>query len=544
MSPLWRTLLGVALGTLFSSSLAAQARWEGHADECGLNTGHYLLKGATLYLKQAVESRFPDQRDGRLAEARRVLVEALTEAGQEDNGAAWYYLGRYYVLKTDPAGADSAFRQAQELAPACADDIATYRQQVAAIPLNEALRTWGEGKVDSASYFFALAASLAPEDAEVPLYTGIMYSAQNELDSAAKYIAIGQEAAESDTAHADRLKQALRELARGYETKAYENQAILTAPQTRQSRDSAIDVIATDSTRLAAMVGRVAEIREAGRRLDDASRQAFEQESTAVATKIEGMRTARDSLAVRAASDSSAVATSLRPAIESYQTYLAAYPDDVAASLRLARMFSLTGRGEELNALVERVVGLETTDRLALVQGGQSLYAEGQLVAAARLLEKALTLNPFDRNALIVLGNTYYALEDGERLRATAERLMGVDPLNARSVRVMALVFALEGDRDSTIYYIGLADGGIQWNVTVNQFIARDEVTSLAGSIRNLTREPLPPTTIVFEFLDAEGTVLFSESVEVPALDARGREQLSVRRQEGGAVAWRYHRQQ
>ncbi len=544
MSPLRRTLLGVALGTFLSSSLSAQSRWEGHADECGLDTGHYLLKGATLYLKQAVESRFPDQRDGRLAEARRVLVEALTAAGQEDNAAAWYYLGRYYVLKTDPAGADSAFRQAQVLAPACTDDIATYRQTVAAIPLNDALRTWGEGNVDSASYFFALAASLAPEDAEVPLYTAIMYSAQNELDSAAKYVAIGQEAAESDTAHADRLKQALRELARGYETKAYENQAILTAPQTRQSRDSVSDLIATDSTRLAAMVGRVADILEAGRRLDDASRQAFEQESTAVATKIEGMRAARDSLTERAATDSTAVATSLGPAIESYQTYLAAYPDDVAASLSLARMFSLTGRGEELNALVERVVDLETTDRLALVTGGQSLYAEGQHLAAARLLEKALTLNPFDRNALIILGNTYYALKDGERLRAAAERLMGIDPLNARSVRVMALVFALEGDRDSTIHYLGLADGGIQWNVTVNQFMARDEVTSLAGSIRNLTREQLPPTTIVFEFLDAEGTVLFSEPVEVPELDPRGRERLSVRRRQGGAVAWRYHQQQ
>ncbi len=544
MSPLRRTLLGVALSTLLSSPLTAQGRWDGPADGCELNAGHYLLSGATLYLKQATESNFPDQREGRLAEAHRVLIEALTEAGQENNAAAWYYLGRYYVMKADPAGADSAFRQAQELAPDCTDDISTYRSRVAVMPLNDALRTWGEGKVDSAGYFFALAARLAPEDAEVPLYTAIMYSSQNELDSAAKYVAIGQEAAESDTAHADRLKQALRELARGYETKAYENQAILTAPQTRQSRDSVSELIDTDSTRLAAMVGRVAEIREAGRRLDDASRQAFEQESTAVATKIDRMRAAHDSLAERATTDSTAVATSLDPAIESYETYLAAYPDDVTASLSLARMFSITGRGDELNALVELVVELETDDRLALVTGGQSLYAEGQHLAAARLLEKALTLNPFDRNALMILGNTYYALEDADHLRATAERLMGVDPLNARSVRVMALVFALEGNRDSTIHYLGLADGGIQWNVTVNQFMARDEITSLAGSIRNLTREPLPPTTIVFEFLDAEGVVLFSAQVEVPALDARGRESISVRRQEGGAVAWRYHRQQ
>jgi hypothetical protein len=49
--------------------------------------------------------------------------------------------------------------------------------------------------------------------------------------------------------------------------------------------------------------------------------------------------------------------------------------------------------------------------------------------------------------------------------------------------------------------------------------------------------------TLVFEFLDAAGSVLFRQSVAIPALPPGGRETIQVRSEQGGAVAWRYRRE-
>ena len=543
MYTLPRSILVAALVTLVSTPATAQGTWVGHADDCDISTGHFLVGGAVLYLKQAVETRFPDEREGRLQEAHRVLIRAVTEGGQADNAGAWYYLGRYYVLTNDPAGADSAFRRAVDLEPTCENDVATYRDRIAPVVLNEALRTWGEGHPDSAIGYFSLARGLAPDDAEAPLYMGMMYSQTGNLDSAAKYVAIGVELARVDTAHADRRKQAQLELARAFETRAYQNPAVTRAPQSRQGRDSVADLVAQDSSRLATMVGRVQEIRAAGRQLDEQSRSAFERESTTVATELAGRRAARDSLATQAAADSAAAVEAVRPAIEQFEGYLEDFPDDVDAAMSLVRLHSAAGNRARLNAVIERITSSGQVDPGALVQGGMTLAGEGQHEAAVRMLETALEANPYDRSALMSVCSSYYALRDGDKLLAAARRLMAGDPLNSNTMRMVARAWVLAGNRDSVDHYVKLADGEIGWHVNVQQFIVRESVTRLNGTVRNLAGRPLPATTLVFEFLDSDGNVVFSSPVELPAMDPRGRERVSIREEQGGVVAWRYRQQ-
>ncbi|MCH7874998.1 MAG: hypothetical protein IH965_06865 [Gemmatimonadetes bacterium] len=543
MSTFARTLLGIALGVLLTSPLPAQGRWVRHQDPCKLSTGHPLVGGAILYLKQAIETRYPDQRDGRLAEALRVLTEALTDERQHDNAAVWYFLGRYYTEMVDPAGADSAFRRAEQLQPICADDIAQYRDKMAPLSLNEALRTWGSGQNDSAAYFFHLAARLNSDDAEVPLYLSIMYATSGALDSAAKYLAIGLDASASDTTAGQRLKQAQLELARAYETRAYQNQAIIRAPLTRMNRDSMVRMVGRDSTRLATMLGRVQEIYDRGRQLDPESRGVFEQESTTVATRLGGYRAARDSLTAAAIADSVDAMESLAPALDRYRAYLDRFPDDVTAAMNLARLYSAAGDSDKLSALIDRIVVADNADASALVQGGMSLFGEGQHVSAARMLEAALKINPNHRTALLMLCRSYYALQEQEKLMPVARRLAVIDPLNSNAVRMLALGWALAGDRDSVGYYVAMADTGIVWHVNVQQFMTRKTLTRLTGSVRNLVPRPLPATTLLFEFLDSDGNVLFSFPVEVPALEPRARSSISIREQQGGSVAWRYRRQ-
>src|SRR5256714_15393621 len=117
------------IGALLVAGVAAPAaaqQWA--AAKCDLSTKHYLVNSGVLYLRSATETKFADKRAKDLKDADKVLHEALTTGGQEKNPAAWYYLARYYALQNDLAGADTAFARAQALAPACKEDISTWRR--------------------------------------------------------------------------------------------------------------------------------------------------------------------------------------------------------------------------------------------------------------------------------------------------------------------------------------------------------------------------------------------------------------------------------
>jgi hypothetical protein len=108
---------------------------------------------------------------------------------------------------------------------------------------------------------------------------------------------------------------------------------------------------------------------------------------------------------------------------------------------------------------------------------------------------------------------------------------------------VPALAFDIAGLTDSAARYLALADTGLGWNVNVLQFQSREQNTTLSGYVRNASRRALPATSLVFDFLDTTGQVLFSTMIPVSALDPNGRQSLAIRLEQGGAAAWRYRRE-
>src|SRR2546430_11854584 len=95
-----------ALCSAVAAPVLAQGGWVTPQPPCEISAAHFKVNGGVLHLKAAAEK--PDQRTGQLAEARRVLVEAILQDKQDKNPGAWYYLGRYYFETGDAAGADSA----------------------------------------------------------------------------------------------------------------------------------------------------------------------------------------------------------------------------------------------------------------------------------------------------------------------------------------------------------------------------------------------------------------------------------------------------
>jgi len=541
-----RTLLALVAGSLIPAIAAAQGVWIPHQEPCKLSTGHYLVKGAMLHLKLAVESQFEDTRASRQAEARSVLLEAIEEKGQEENAAAWYYLGRTHALTHDFTGADTAFRRAVALAPECAADVDGHRKDLAAFALNDALRTWGAGVNDSAILLFRQARALDSTDAEIPAYATLMFAGLQEPDSAARYAAAAVAAARLDTvdAHLRRVRQAELEVARAYETRALTDvPATRTAAQRRTARDSSLRAIAHDSTLLARIVSDIAAMRAGGGRLTPQARAAFERDSTLLESRLAAARAARDSLVPQAATDSAAAAAALAPAVEAYAGYLERHPDDADAALQALRLYATTGDRAGLDALVARIVASPEVSVASLVQAALSLYSDGLLAPAERLVRAALTRQPYDHGALNVGTYVYNALADTARLQDIAQRRLSLAPFDPAAARAKALAWNLAGDGDSARSWVAAADTGLGWNVQITQFQATEHGSTVSGYVRNAAQRALPAIDLVFEFLDADGAVLGTSSVAVPALDVRGRAPISARLEQQAAASWRYRRQ-
>src|SRR3989475_12726609 len=101
-------------------------------------------------LRNGTNTKFAEQRTKALKDAERDLTQAVRADGQEKNPAAWYYLGRYYLVVNDFAGADSALTKALALEPKCKDDISLYRRQAWVPVYNTAAAVWQAGDPDSA----------------------------------------------------------------------------------------------------------------------------------------------------------------------------------------------------------------------------------------------------------------------------------------------------------------------------------------------------------------------------------------------------------
>src|ERR1051325_6880989 len=137
-------LLALALAP--GAPLPAQGGWIPPQPPCDVPPANSKINNAITALTSAVEK--PESRDAQLAQAKRLLTDAIVQDKQSANPAAWYYLGRLAVTTGDVAGADTALARALALAPKCADDIATYRHDLWGELLNNGLAAWQDGQQD------------------------------------------------------------------------------------------------------------------------------------------------------------------------------------------------------------------------------------------------------------------------------------------------------------------------------------------------------------------------------------------------------------
>lgn len=214
------TLPALALLSIVASEAAAQqpvrdtlvakavASYTSHYTDpdCRLPKGHFKVSSAATYLKTSSETPVEANREHALDSGERIAIEAIQQNAQDKNPAAWYYLGRIYLRRGDVAGADSALRKAQELAPDCAQDIAKYRKVAFAPIINRAIDFSKNHQDDSAVVYYRRAAAWMPGSPIAAYNLAGMFASQKMDDSALVYYDAAMKAATDTAAQTVKLR--------------------------------------------------------------------------------------------------------------------------------------------------------------------------------------------------------------------------------------------------------------------------------------------------------------------------------------------------
>jgi tetratricopeptide (TPR) repeat protein len=159
---------------------------------------------------------------------------------------------------------------------------------------------------------------------------------------------------------------------------------------------------------------------------------------------------------------------------------------------------------------------------------------------AARAFEAVLEKNPYYRDALFNLANTYYQMRDTSKFLSVAQRLVAVDPMNRTSNLLLAQAFQMRAQGDSALRYLQISDSILPVEVNVTELSLSDSAAHTGGVITNFHKRPSKPLTIAFEFVNLKGEVVATSDYNVPAVDPEGNHLFRVSVQGPGITAYRY----
>ena len=187
---------------------------------------------------------------------------------------------------------------------------------------------------------------------------------------------------------------------------------------------------------------------------------------------------------------------------------------------------------------------------LDLFSTGVKLFNASEFDKAVEAFESGLEKNPFYRDALFNLANTYLEIsQDASRPQAERDaalrkmddvvhRLFEVDPKNRGTYRILAAAHTLQDMDDSSAAILDEMEA-LTYEVSVDISRPVSAGYMAAGRIINLKDTPTDVPSITLEFLDGTGQVVATDTIggETLGPNASGRFNST---QAGDILAWRY----
>ena len=240
-------------------------------------------------------------------------------------------------------------------------------------------------------------------------------------------------------------------------------------------------------------------------------------------------------------------------AIPVLEKYIGWVPNDPEVKRALATSYRAVGQTDKAAAL-EKEVGPAPGGAAASpaaagageMNAAIALYNEKKYQEAAAAFEKVVASQPYNRDALYGLANSYVGLKNGPKLAETAEKLVAIEPMNEEIVRMLANGQRM-AKKEAQANKTAIRSLGMPVTVSITQFAPTAAGATISGTASGReaqTPQGKPvaakPLTLVFEFLDAKGTVVGNQEVQVPALKPGQSQPIEAKVQGAGVAAWRY----
>jgi tetratricopeptide (TPR) repeat protein len=509
-----------------------------------MNTSHFLLNGANLYMMRAGNvSANQDEKIRNLADAKRNLLQAIAQ-GQEGNPSAWFLLGGLYAMQGDLRGADTALIKAEAGMPLCLSYITRIRRSLWTPIVNRGVSAQQRNDFPGAKRAFTEANAILHTDPTTYYYLASMSANESQTYSAAA------DSIRKGGTHADSVK----------------------ADSVKRMLEAAIDT-AVDNYRIT--------IRLANDSANRATKalQDLAQTATFNSARLFHRRKNWDSAA--------AYYTKVRDA----------HPNDAQALTGLATVYAAAGKLADAQKLYDTVlVRADSLDPLDLFAAGVELFKGGTFDRAAQALRLGLARNPYHRDALYNLANTYLSMANdaqgdidsitalarkaapaapagrrgaagragagaparpagpdtsmlprlraakkqaGDSMLPVVRRLNEVDPQNKISLRLLAAAYQQTGNDDSTLAILGRWHS-LPFEVTVNSLDVTPTGARISGFVSNLTAAQAAEPVVTFELLDGTGKTVTTTTVPAAPLAANTSFGFDLTATGAHIVAWRY----
>ena len=244
-------------------------------------------------------------------------------------------------------------------------------------------------------------------------------------------------------------------------------------------------------------------------------------------------------------------------AVVALRRYLKFKPEDAVAQKALGQAFRAAGMPDSAQAVEHQLVVAASTGAGAgggdeelsdrdLFDLATRQYDDKHYADAATTYGRLLQRNPYNRDALYALANSYLGLQDGQGLAATAQKLIALDPLGDYNYQMLAQGYKFTKQQDKVAEAI-IAEFALPVDLEFDRFDATaDGATFAAKAVGREARDqnnkviPPHPVTIAVEFLGKDGSVLGTETAAIPSLKVGESAPVKVATKTPGVQAWRY----
>jgi tetratricopeptide (TPR) repeat protein len=236
-------------------------------------------------------------------------------------------------------------------------------------------------------------------------------------------------------------------------------------------------------------------------------------------------------------------------AVVAWQQYLKWKPDDADGKKAYARALRASGQpdaaAEIERGLIAGGTGEVSTDDL--MTAGVNFFRDKNYAEAAETFGRVVQREPWNRDALFNMANSYLGAGNGPELVKAASALNAIDPMNESSLKLLAQGYQLQKNQDMTIkLYTALE--ALPFSVTVDVLNLQSGGAKISGKAvgreaRAIDTQPIAPhqVTLVFEFINKDMAVVASSERVIPKLNPGEASAFEAEGLGAGIVGWRYH---